>query len=116
MASPIDSYIEKQRAEIRPQLFVVRDAIRRVLPDAEERISWGMPTWWQGRNIIHFAAMKTHIGIYPGASAVGHFAPLLDEAGFSYNKGAIRIPYGEMLPVALIAELARWCGEHADAI
>ena len=52
-----------------------------------------MPTWWQGHNIIHFAANKKHIGLYPGPEAVVQFAEKLDQAGYKYSKGSIQIPW-----------------------
>ena len=67
-----------------------------------------MPTYWKGQNIIHFAASKHHIGLYPGADAVAHFAQALQ--GYKTDKGTIRIPYGRV-DAALIAKIARWCLE-----
>ena len=61
----VDEYIQEQPEEIRPFLYQVRSAIKEVLPDADEIISWRMPTYKKKRNIIHFAAFKNHIGIYP---------------------------------------------------
>ena len=62
----IDEYIASQSDEIRPILHKVRDTIRTAAPEAIEKIAWRMPTFWQGENIIHFAAFKKHIGIFPG--------------------------------------------------
>lgn len=103
----VDEYIARQPEEVRPELLRVRGVLRAALPGAEERISWGMPTYWQGRNLIHFAANKHHIGLYPGAEAVAHFAGELDGA-YAYSKGSIRIPYGQV-DVDLIARIAAWC-------
>ena len=108
----IDEYINNQDPEHRSNLYAVRDTIREQLPSAEEKISWSIPTWWKGRNIIHFAAAKRHIGIYPGPEAVEHFAGELTKRGFKFSKGAIQIPYGDNLPLDLIAEISRWCGER----
>ena len=102
----IYEYILLQDEEIQRQLHSVRKAIRKELPDAEEKISWSMPTWWQGHNIIHFAAQKKHIGLYPGPEAVVQFAEKLDQAGCKYSKGSIQIPYSDDLPLDLIAEIA----------
>ena len=93
-------------------MYAVRNTIREQLPFAEERISWSMPMWWKGRNIIHFAAAKRHIGIYPGPEAVEHFAGELTKRGLKFSKGAIQIPYGDNLPLDLIAEISRWCGKR----
>ena len=108
----IDDYIASQAEEVRPLLNKVRDAIRAVLPNARERISWRMPTFWDGHNIIHFAAFKKHIGIYPGSEAIERFSDRLAE--YETSKGAIRLPYDKPLPLELIAEIAKWCYETGN--
>lgn len=105
----IDEYIADKPEEIRPLLHQVRDAVRTVLPDAQERISWSMPTFWQKRNIIHFAAFRHHIGLYPGPEAIGVFADRL--TAYKTSKGAVQLPFDRPLPLALIAEIAQWCLE-----
>lgn len=110
----VEEYVAAQPEGIRPYLEQVRATLKEVLPEAEERISWGMPTYWKQHNIIHFAAQKKHIGLYPGPAAVEHFAEKLKE--YKTTKGAIQIPYKEPLPLKLIAEIAHWCvesGNHA---
>jgi uncharacterized protein YdhG (YjbR/CyaY superfamily) len=112
----IEEYILAQDEGIRDQLQSVRKAIRDELPDATEKISWSMPTYWQGHNIIHFAAAKKHIGLYSGPEAVEQFADKLEEAGCKYSKGSIQIPYSDELPLDLISAIAAWCrdtGNHA---
>ena len=59
------------------------------------------------RNIIHFAAAKKHIGIYPGGEATTVFAEAL--TGMDVSKGTIRLPHDQELPAALIDKIARWC-------
>ena len=110
--NPIDAYIEEQDPVHTANLCAVRDTIRKELPGAEEKISWSMPTWWKEHNLIHFAAAKYHIDIYPGPKAVEYFTDELTRRGLKFSKGAIQIPYGENLPLDLIAEIARWCGEY----
>ncbi len=105
----IDQYIALQPENIQPFLQQVRDTIRAVLPDAQERISWSMPTFWNKHNIIHFAAFKKHLGIYPGAEAMIHFADRFK--GYKTSKGAVQFPYEKPLPLLLIAEMAKWCYE-----
>ncbi len=112
----VDEYILVQDEEVRSQLRSVRKVLMDSLPDTTEKISWSMPTYWKGHNIIHFAAQKKHIGLYPGPEAVTAFAETLDQAGCTYSKGSIRIPYSDDLPLELIAEIAEWCqdtGNHA---
>ena len=79
--------------------------------DAEEKISWGMPTWYRRRNLIHFAAQKRHIGLYPGPEAVDHFRSVLDRKGFKYSKGAIQIPY-DKVELDLVEMIAEYCDKE----
>ena len=71
-----------------------------------------MPTYWQGRNLIHFAAQKNHLGIYPGAEAMEYFDPRL--SGYKTSKGAIQFPYKTFRKeqYELVAEIAAWCGKE----
>jgi len=103
----IDEYIGQQDAARQPRLREIRAILRQALPEAEERISWSMPTYWKGRNIIHFAASKGHLGLYPGGEATGVFAEELKD--FDVSKGTIRLPYDQPLPAELITRVARWC-------
>lgn len=103
----VEEYIETQEETVRPRLREIRDILRKALPEAEECISWSMPTYRKGRNIIHFAAAKKHIGIYPGGEATTVFAEEL--AGMDVSKGTIRLPHDQEIPAALIDKIARWC-------
>jgi uncharacterized protein YdhG (YjbR/CyaY superfamily) len=106
----IEEYIALQNGEVQPRLREVYAAIKAVLPDAAEKISWQMPTFWKGQNLIHFAAFKKHIGIYPGGEATTVFADKLTE--FKTSKGVIHLPGNKPLPLELITEIAAWCGER----
>lgn len=108
----IDAYIEAQPESLQPLLHQVRDVLSAALPDAEERISWRMPTYWKKHNIIHFAAFKNHIGLYPGDKAVAHFADRLTQ--YKTSKGAIQFSYSKPLPLELIARIAKWCYETGN--
>ncbi len=103
----IEEYITRQPESVQPYLRQINLTIQEAIPDAKEKISWSMPTYWKKRNLIQFAAFKKHIGLYPGSEAVEVFAEqLLD---FYTAKGSIRLPYDKPLPLALIAEIALWC-------
>ncbi|MCH3925622.1 MAG: DUF1801 domain-containing protein [Atopobiaceae bacterium] len=106
----VDEYIARQPEDVRPELEQMRNILGNALPDAEERISWSMPTYWQGRNLIHFAAAKHHIGLYPGDAAVRHFKDELDGV-YASSKGSIQIPYGT-IDADLVTRIARWCLEE----
>ena len=109
----VDSYIEAQELNVRPILNQIRDTLRKALPNAEERISWGMPTYWDKHNIIHFAANKKHLGLYPGEKAIEHFKDRLSE--YKTSKGAIQLPYDKPLPLDLITDIAKWCYENDNS-
>ena len=106
----IDAYIAAQDEAVQAKLIEIREILRAALPDAEERISWSMPTYWKGRNIIHFAASKKHLGLYPGGEATTVFAEEL--RGWDVCKGTIRLPWKNELPTELIQRIARWCYEE----
>ena len=106
----IDEYIQAQDESVQPKLREIRAILRRAIPEAEERMSWSMPTYWKGQNLIHFAAAKKHIGLYPGGEATGVFAQTL--AGLQVSKGTIRLPYEREQPAELITAIARWCWEQ----
>ena len=106
----IPEYISGQDEAIQPRLMEIYSTIRAAIPEAEERISWGMPTFWKGRNIIHFAAAKKHIGIYPGPDAIVEFADQLAE--YKTSKGAIQFPNNKALPLELLTSIAKWCYEN----
>lgn len=111
--SVIEKYISLQEVRVQSLLFLLHESLSTVLPDAQERISWGMPTYWNEHNIIHFAANKHHLGLYPGPKAIEYFADLLTE--YKTTKGAIQFPYSKPLPLDLINEIAVWCytsGNH----
>lgn len=103
----VDEYIAAQPESVRQILTEIRDTIRAAIPDAEERISWSMPTWRKKKNIIHFAANKRHIGLYPGDEAVAFFQDRLN--GYETSKGVIRFPISQPIPYELISEIAAWC-------
>ena len=106
----IDDYILQQDENIQPALREIREIIHSAIPDAEERISWSMPTFWKEKNIIHFAASKKHLGLYPGGEATTVFAEDLKE--YDVSKGTIRIPWSSPLPADLISRIAKWCFEE----
>ena len=105
----IEAYIAIQDEAVRPRLEQIRTIIHEAIPDAKEKISWSMPTFWKGRNLIHFAAFKKHIGIYPGEEAAAAFAGKLTD--FDVSKGTIRIPHNRELPEQLIADIAKYSYE-----
>lgn len=110
MGNPIDDYIAAQPAEVQPILKKTREALAQALPDCAEKISYGMPTYWRKHNIIHFAAQKHHLGIYPGPEAIIEFTDRLSD--YKTSKGAIQFPYDKPIPYDLISEIAAWANDR----
>jgi uncharacterized protein YdhG (YjbR/CyaY superfamily) len=108
----IDDYIAEQPEDVQPLLKKIRETIRAAAPNAEERMSWQMPTFWQGENLIHFAAASKHIGLYPGGDATAAFAERLN--GYSFSKGTIRLPLDKPIDYELIADIVRWRVAQAE--
>lgn len=108
----VEDYILAQPEEAQQYLRAIRDVVQEVLPDAEERISWSMPTFWKKHNIIQFAGFKNHASLYPGPEAVREFSERL--TGYRTSKGTIQFPYSSPVPSDLIADIARWCYETGE--
>ena len=101
----IDEYIAAQDESVGPGLERLRSVIREAVPDPEEELSWPMPAFWKGRNLICVASFREQIGLYPGEEDA--FARRF--AGFEISKGTIRLPHDRDLPEKLIADTAKWC-------
>ena len=105
-SSTIDEYIRQCPRAVQKKLSELRATIRKAAPDATEKISYGMPTFFQKKNLVHFAAFKHHIGFYPAASGVAHFSDEL--SGYATSKGAVQFPIDEALPFALVTRIVRF--------
>jgi uncharacterized protein YdhG (YjbR/CyaY superfamily) len=102
----IDDYILQFSASVQTTLQQLRSVIKEAAPDADEKISWQMPTFVLHGNLVHFAAYKKHVGFYPGASGIEVFKSRLTE--YKTSKGAVQFPIGKPIPYALISEIVRF--------
>jgi len=102
----IDEYIEVQPDEIRLILRKVRSVIQDSAPEATEKISYGMPTFFLHGNLVHFAANKHHLGFYPAPSGLLAFPQEI--AKYKSSKGAVQFPYNQPIPYDLIAEIVKF--------
>lgn len=103
--SVITAYISEQPTEFQPQLTRLYRLLKGVLPDAKEKISYGMPAFIQSQPIIYFGANKHHIGIYPTSEGIAFFAAEL--VGYPTTKGSWHLNYDEPLPEQLIVKMAQ---------
>jgi uncharacterized protein YdhG (YjbR/CyaY superfamily) len=101
----IDDYLENVEASKRGALERIRTLAKKIVPNAEEAISYGMPTLkYQGKPFLGFDAHKNHIGIYPYSSEV--ISMLKDQLqGYGLSSGAIRVPLDEPIPESLLEQV-----------
>lgn len=102
----IDTYIASFPPEIRKELEKIRIVIRKAAPEATEAISYGMPTFKQKGNLVHFAAFKNHIGFFPTPKPIEVFSKELAE--YVTSKGTIRFPLNKQIPYDLIAAIVKF--------
>ncbi len=100
-------YIAHAPASVRKHLTKMRLEIRSVVPkETTESIKYGMPTFELNGNLVHFAAMKNHLGFYPTPSAIKAFQKELKD--YSTSKGCVRFLYDTPLPFALIKKMVKF--------
>ncbi len=99
-------YISQFPKEVQQILEAVRITIQEAAPQATEKISYGIPTFYQSENLVHFAGYKNHIGFYPGAEAIKVFSK--DFEGLKTSKGAVQFPFSEPLPLELIKQIVAY--------
>ena len=108
VGTTVDSYIDQTEPEQRDILLKLRVIIKKAAPDATEKLSCHMPTYWQKENILQYAAHKNHLGFYPFEDAVNHFTQRIVEAGYTYNKGCIQIPWQLPIDANLITDIIKY--------
>ncbi len=99
----IDDYIEQQPEAVHERLKVVRATVAAAAPEAEEAISYGLPTFKLYGVLVHFGAFKNHIGFY--ALPSGNVAFQQELAKYPTGKGSINFPLNQPLPIELIAQI-----------
>ena len=109
----VEEYIALQPATVQGILERVRSSIRKALPAAEEVISYQIPAYkLNGSRVIYFAGWKRHYSLYPAGERL--VAAFRDElASYEINKGTIRFPLSQPVPVKLIGRMARFLAEEA---
>jgi uncharacterized protein YdhG (YjbR/CyaY superfamily) len=110
----VDEYISKFPAETQFYLNTMRDLILKNAPEAEERISYGMPAYkMRGIPLVYFAGYKNHIGFY--ATPEGHETFKDALSIYKQGKGSVQFPLKEKLPVDLIAKIVRFKVKHIES-
>lgn len=102
----IDEYIGTFPENVQTILKQVRKTIKAAVPKAEEKISYGIPTFTlNGKYLIYFAGWKHHISIYP--IPVGDEALNQEIAPYVSGKGTLKFPIGKPMPLKLITKIVK---------
>jgi uncharacterized protein YdhG (YjbR/CyaY superfamily) len=99
----IDDYLKGYPPVVRNKLQEIRQVIRKAAPEAEECISYQMPTFRLHGILVHFAAWNDHIGFYPIPSGIKAFEKELSV--YKQGKGSVQFPLNEPMPLKLIARI-----------
>lgn len=102
----VDEYIAAFPADVQERLRQMRAVIREAAPEAQEKISYQMPTFFLHGNLVHFAAFKTHIGFYPAPRGIEEFKDEL--AVYEGAKGSVRFPLDQPLPLDLVRRIVQF--------
>ncbi len=102
----IDEYILQFSPEVQEILKMFRKIMKEVAPEAEERMSWQMPTFVLHGNLVHFAAHKNHIGFYPAPSGIDAFKQEL--SGYKGAKGSVQFPLNKPMPYELVRKIVKF--------
>jgi len=102
----IDEYILKFPADIQEKLETMRKVIKEAAPEATEKISYQMPTFYLYGNLVHFAAFKKHIGFFPTSSGVASFEKELSQ--YKGGKGSVQFPFEKPIPYELISKIVKF--------
>lgn len=100
----IDEYIQTFPYDVQRILEKVRQTIKKAAPDAVEAISYQMPTFkLNGKNLVHFAAWKNHVGFYPLPSGIEAFQKEL--SSYKMAKGSIQFPLDKPIPFDIVKKI-----------
>lgn len=108
----IDTYIKAFPVEIQAELIKIKKIIKKIIPDATETISYGIPTFKLKENVVHFAAFKDHISLFPTSYPIEVFKEKLKN--YKTSKGTIQFPLDKPIPYELIEEIVKFRAAHLN--
>ncbi len=111
----MEAYIAGFPEDVRILLQEIRATIKKVAPEAEESISYGMPAFkMNGKPLVYFAGYKNHIGFY--ATPSGHAKFEKELSGFKQGKGSVQFPLNAPIPLQLIAKIVKFRVRENSAV
>lgn len=103
----IDHYIASFPQDVQEIMQQLRGAIRTAAPEAEEKISYQMPTFTlNGKYLVYFAGWKTHIAFYGAPRGDAEFTE--DLSTYETGQGTLKFPLNEPIPFDLITKIVRF--------
>jgi uncharacterized protein YdhG (YjbR/CyaY superfamily) len=107
----IDEYIAGFPNDVQEILKKIRLTIRKAVPQAEEKISYQIPTFTlNGRYLIYFAAFKKHVGIYPVPIENVEFKEAL--SAYASGKATAKFPFDKPIPFGLITKIVKFMAKE----
>ncbi|OOQ57560.1 iron chaperone [Mucilaginibacter pedocola] len=104
----VEEYYSWFPQEAQDAMDDVKRTIYEVMPDAEESISYAIPTYKYKGLLAHFAAYEKHIGLYPGSEAIVVFAEDIAANKFKSAKGSIQFPLNKPMPLDLVRKIVEY--------
>lgn len=105
-AESIEAYIKLYPDKTQKILKKIHSIIKKVIPNAEEAMRYGIPTYRLDENLVHVAAYKNHIGFYPTPNVLEAFSKEIKN--YKSSKGAVQFPIAEPIPYDLIAAMTQF--------
>ena len=103
----IDEYIATYSKDVQEILEKIRETIKAIVPEAKETISYAIPTFkFYGKNLVHFASFKKHIGLYATASA--HETFKVELSSYKHGKGSVQFPLNKPIPYDIIKRIVEF--------
>ena len=102
----VDEFIAKYPPDVQEVLQKIRAIIREVAPDAQEKIGYGIPTFTLNGNLVHYSALKNHVGFYPTPSGIEKFKKQLSK--YEGAKGSVQFPLDQPIPYELIRKITEF--------
>ena len=106
----IDVYIARFPHEVQSILKKIKSTISQAVPEAAEAISYQIPTFkLNGKNLIHFAAFKNHVSVYPAPRSAPEFE--MELAKYKGGKGTVQFLLDAPIPYDLISRIALYLAD-----
>lgn len=111
----VDEYFAEFPATIQYRLEEIRKLIKKMAPEADESIAYGMPAYkLHKKPLIYFGAFEKHIGFYATPNTHEKFKQELSV--YKQGKGSVQFPYDKPLPAKLIAKMVAYKADELNAI